>query len=103
MVKTSGCYYVYLLSNPSHSVVYVGMTGDLECRVAEHQAHAIPGFTARYNAVELVYYETCTRVEDALAREKQLKAGRAPKRTPSSSKTTPTGGIRQQTFKTNER
>ena len=66
-------YSVYIMSNPRRTVLYVGMTNDLERRVAEHKSHAIKGFTDRHNATDLVYYETCGRIDDAIAREKQLK------------------------------
>ena len=54
-------------------VLYVGMTNDLERRVPEHNSHAIPGFTATYNCVDLLYFEETPDVNSAIAREKQLK------------------------------
>lgn len=66
-------YSVYIMSNPRRTVLYVGVTNDLERRVAEHKSHAFKGFTDRYNATDLVYCETCGRIDDAIAREKQLK------------------------------
>ena len=68
-----GNYCVYIMSNRSRSTLYVGVTNDLERRVAEHTSHAIDGFASRYNCGELVYYEEFQQVEDAIAREKQLK------------------------------
>lgn len=68
-------YWVYILSNARHTVLYTGVTGDLLKRIYEHRSHAIRGFTARYNVVQLVYYEACPEVESAIAREKQIKAG----------------------------
>ena len=65
-------YYVYILTNRS-GTLYVGMTGDLVRRVDEHRRHAVPGFTSRYKIDRLVYYETFQQVDDAIAREKQLK------------------------------
>ncbi len=67
-------HYIYIMSNPSHSVVYIGVTNNLERRVAEHKAHAVPGFTDTYNAVELVYFEEGPSIEEAIRREKQLKS-----------------------------
>jgi len=49
------------------------MTNDLERRITEHRAGEIPGFAADYRCGKLVYYEHCTNVLDAIAREKQLK------------------------------
>jgi len=42
-------------------------------RISEHPAGEIPGFTADYRCSKLIYYEHCTDVRDAIAREKQLK------------------------------
>jgi putative endonuclease len=55
-------------------VLYVGMTGDLVRRVEEHKRGAVPGFTSRYRARRLVYYESFQQVAEALVREKQLKS-----------------------------
>ena len=66
-------YSVYIMSNARHTVLYVGVTNDLSRRVAEHKSSLIKGFTQRYHATELVYFETCGRIDDAIAREKQLK------------------------------
>ena len=66
-------YYVYIMASIQR-VLYVGMTGAFERRIAEHRAHAYPqSFTSRYNVTRLVYFEEYTRVADALEREKQLK------------------------------
>jgi len=51
------------------------MTNDLIRRVEEHKSHLIKGFTKRYNVNKLVYYETYPDVQDAIAREKQIKSG----------------------------
>ena len=66
-------YSVYIMSNARRTVLYIGVTSDLARRVAEHKSHAFKGFTDRYNVTELVYCESCGRIEDAIAREKQLK------------------------------
>src|SRR5215217_4108624 len=65
-------YFVYIMANRS-GTLYVGVTNDLEKRVAEHKARATPGFTARYNVTRLVYYEDTNDVWSALEREKELK------------------------------
>jgi putative endonuclease len=65
-------FWVYIVTNEHDSVLYVGMTNDLACRISQHRAGEIPGFTARYRCRKLVYYEHCTNVLDAIAREKQL-------------------------------
>ncbi|HEU0075612.1 MAG TPA: GIY-YIG nuclease family protein [Dehalococcoidia bacterium] len=68
-------YYVYILTNVSHSVLYTGFTGDLLQRVEQHKAREIAGFTKRYNVDRLVYYEEHESPEDGITRENQLKAG----------------------------
>jgi predicted GIY-YIG superfamily endonuclease len=66
-------YYVYIMSNPIRTVLYIGMTNNLERRVEEHKSHAIPGFTDKYNCVELLHFEEVSDVRTAIEREKQLK------------------------------
>ncbi len=55
------------------SVVYIGVTNNLERRVFEHKKELVDGFTKKYKCKKLVYYELHSRVEDAIKREKQLK------------------------------
>ncbi|MBA3647629.1 MAG: GIY-YIG nuclease family protein [Chitinophagales bacterium] len=65
---------VYMTANKHGSVLYIGVTSDLFKRMLEHKNKAYPNsFTAKYNCSKLVYYETYGRIEDAIAREKQLK------------------------------
>jgi putative endonuclease len=65
-------YYVYIMSNQSRTL-YIGMTSDLEFRVAQHKQRHIPGFTAKYNCTKLVYFEEFTEVTQAIEWEKKLK------------------------------
>jgi putative endonuclease len=65
-------YYVYILSS-HRGTLYVGVTNDLTRRVYEHQHKLGDGFTGKYNISKLVYYESTTDVESAIAREKQIK------------------------------
>ena len=68
-------YYVYILSNKSHTVLYTGVTKDLVRRVYEHRTHADPkSFTTQYNVTKLVYYEYTTDIKVAIEREKQIKS-----------------------------
>jgi len=53
--------------------MYIGVTGNLEKRIYEHKNKIIAGFTQKYNVDKLVYYETYSRIEDAIAQEKRLK------------------------------
>lgn len=67
-------YYVYILSNFSCRVIYVGMTNNLPRRIYEHKNHLLSdSFTARYRVDRLVYYEVAPTAEAAIAREKQIK------------------------------
>lgn len=68
-------YYTYILTNKSNSVLYTGVTNDLQRRVFSHKEKLIDGFTKRYNINKLVYYETFQFINDAITREKQIKAG----------------------------
>ncbi|MEJ7693182.1 GIY-YIG nuclease family protein [Daejeonella sp.] len=68
-------YFVYILTNKSNRVLYTGVTNDLERRILEHKAKFNSGFTSRYNCNKLVYYEDHQWIEEAIAREKQIKAG----------------------------
>ncbi len=69
-------YYVYILTDDRHTVPYTGVTNDLLRRVGERRAKTFPGFTRRYNVQKLVhFFEEFAGVNDAIAREKQIKAG----------------------------
>ena len=70
MYKT---YYTYMMSSSNNSALYIGVTDDLERRVAEHKAGCGSAFTSKYHCHKLVYYETFSDIEQAIAREKQLK------------------------------
>ncbi len=67
--------YVYPMMNKSNTVVYAGVTSDLEKRIYEHKRKLVDGFTRRYNINKLVYYEIFDHIQDAISREKQIKAG----------------------------
>jgi putative endonuclease len=68
-------YYVYILTNPSYTTLYTGITSDLTRRVYEHKGKTIRGFTTKYNVYKLVYYEVYDNADSAILREKQIKAG----------------------------
>jgi len=67
--------YVYLMTNKSNAVIYTGVTSGLQKRAYEHRYKVIEGFTTKYNVSKLVYYEVFDDIENAIAREKQIKAG----------------------------
>jgi len=66
-------YYVYILTNSNHTVLYIGVTNDLERRYNEHKEKKIKGFTKKYNVDKLIYFEEFEFVDLAIAREKQMK------------------------------
>ena len=66
-------YFVYILASRRNGTLYVGVTNDLVRRVEQHQAKQVPGFTRRYGVTTLVWFETHERIDEAIAREKQLK------------------------------
>ncbi len=67
-------YYVYLLANKKYGTLYIGVTNDLLRRVYEHKHHQVQGFTQHYDVTLLVYYEVFDSIDEALIREKQMKA-----------------------------
>ena len=68
-------YYVYITTNVAKTVLYVGMTNDLNQRIVEHylDRNEKTHYTGKYNAYWLVYYEDHKYVENAIAREKEIK------------------------------
>lgn len=60
------------MTNKSRTL-YTGVTNDLERRVYEHKEKLVPGFTAKYNITQLVYFEVTQDVRGAIMREKQIK------------------------------
>ena len=73
-------YYVYLLTNWNHRVMYVGVTNDLVRRIYEHKNKLVKGFTEKYNVNKLVYFEETGDVRSALTREKEIKKWRREKK-----------------------
>ena len=66
-------FYVYILTNKTHDVVYIGVTSDLVKRAWQHKNKALGGFTSKYNISKLVYFELYDDAENAIKREKNLK------------------------------
>lgn len=66
--------HVYIMTNRPGGVLYIGVTADLVARTAQHRASEGGGFTSRYNCTRLVYVEDYPTIEDAIAREKAMKA-----------------------------
>jgi putative endonuclease len=64
---------VYILASTRNGALYIGVTSDLCGRIAAHKQGLLPGFTKRYNIKLLVYVEEFSTMEEAIAREKELK------------------------------
>ena len=73
-------FYVYIIVNQHNTVMYVGVTNDLQRRVYEHKAGLVEGFTRRYNINKLVYFESTIDVSSAISREKEIKKWRREKK-----------------------
>ena len=68
-------YYVYILTNKGRRVLYTGVTNNIIRRVYEHKQKLVDGFTKKYKVNILLYYEIYDDIENAIKREKQIKAG----------------------------
>jgi putative endonuclease len=68
-------YFVYIMTNQDHTVLYTGVTNDLQRRVIEHRSGKGGAFSKKYKIYEQVYFESGTDIKTALYREKQIKAG----------------------------
>jgi putative endonuclease len=68
--------FVYIVTNKNNTVLYTGVTSELRARIDQHKSKYHPNsFTAKYNCNKIVWYERFDYIEDAIAREKQIKAG----------------------------
>lgn len=87
-------YYVYITTNKNKTVLYIGVTNDLKARMHQHEQNAKPlthkSFAGKYNAHFLLYYEHFEWVEQAIAREKELKGWRRSKKEELINKVNPT-------------
>ena len=66
-------YFIYILTNYSNRVLYIGITNNLVKRVYEHKSKLVDGFTKKYNVTKLVYFEMADDPFVAITREKQIK------------------------------
>ncbi|HHD92091.1 MAG TPA: GIY-YIG nuclease family protein [Candidatus Portnoybacteria bacterium] len=66
-------YCVYIITNQRNTVLYTGVTGDLQNRIWQHKNKIVKGFTKKYNVDKLVYYETFSNPTDAIAADKKIK------------------------------
>ena len=68
-------YCVYIITNPTNTVLYTGVTGNLLGRIYHHKNKTVSSFSSKYNLNKLIYYEVYEDAISAIAREKQIKAG----------------------------
>lgn len=73
-------YFVYIITNQRHTVLYVGITNDLITRISQHRLGTGSDFTSKYRISALVHYETFDDVNAAIYREKQIKKFRREKK-----------------------
>ncbi len=66
-------YFVYIITNKIHTVLYTGMTNNLRRRMQEHKEKLVDGFTKRYNLNKLIFYEVFNSPEFAILAEKKIK------------------------------
>ena len=69
-----------MMSNKRRGTIYTGMTNDIVKRTIQHKQKLIPGFTSRYNLNKLVWFEEYEWVQDAIAREKEIKGWKREKK-----------------------
>jgi len=68
-------YFVYILTNANHTVLYTGVTNNLNRRVRERLNGQGSAFTKRYQVHKLIFCEQFNNPKDATAAEKRIKAG----------------------------
>ena len=66
-------YFVYIIANYTHKVLYTGVTNNLELRVLQHKNKIVEGFTSRYNCNQLLYYQVFNFAQEAIDAEKKIK------------------------------
>ncbi len=66
---------VYIMASGRNGTIYTGVTSDLPRRACEHREGLTKGFTRAYGCKRLVWYEPYERMDEAIAREKQIKGG----------------------------
>ena len=68
-------YFIYIATNKTNTVLYIGVTNNLIGRIYQHKNKMVSSFTSKYNVNKLVYYEMFGEIDQAIKREKQIKAG----------------------------
>ncbi|NBQ53094.1 MAG: GIY-YIG nuclease family protein [Proteobacteria bacterium] len=65
--------YVYIMTNAGHTVLYTGVTSNIELRVTQHKVGGTEGFSSKYHTTKLVFFEFLDSMHDAIALEKNIK------------------------------
>jgi putative endonuclease len=65
--------YVYIMASGRNGTLYIGVTSDLAKRASEHRNGVVPGFTSKYGCKLLVWYSVFDDLQEARARELQMK------------------------------
>jgi putative endonuclease len=73
-------FYIYIMTNRTRTVLYIGVTNGLERRSSQHVNSDRPSFTKRYAVNRIIYYELYSEVRSAIAREKEIKGWRREKK-----------------------
>ena len=76
-------YYIYIITNKAKTVLYTGVTNHLKIRLAQHKDNISLGnstFASKYNVQYLLYFEKFTWIQEAIAREKEIKGWRRDKK-----------------------
>lgn len=84
------CGWVYIMTNAPFGTLYTGVTSDLATRVWQHRNGQGSRFCKRYGLTRLVYAEQHDRIDEAIAREKAIKAWKRRWKTELIEKTNPT-------------
>ena len=68
-------YFVYITTNPAKTVLYIGVTNDLETRLQQHydSRGKSKTFAGKYYCYHLIYWERFQYIDHAIEREKELK------------------------------
>ncbi len=66
-------YYLYLITNYSNSVLYLGVTNNLKRRITEHKEGINKGFSKKYNCNKLIWFEKFSDIGFAIEKEKNMK------------------------------
>ena len=66
-------YYIYIATNKRNTVLYTGVTNNVQRRMYEHRNKLVTGFTMKYNVSKLIYYEAYPTAREAMEAEKKIK------------------------------